>query len=144
MIARVLFAPVFALVFAFAHFVQADFAQVNVYGQPLTVCAPGTGFFRNGTCATDPVTDGGVHTVCGVITTAFLQDQLSNGNDLITPHPEITFPGLKDGDRWCVCAQRWKQALFQGAGIKAVLSATHIKTLEIVGMSLDAFKDFGI
>jgi uncharacterized protein (DUF2237 family) len=97
----------------------------NVLGGPLTVCSadPLTGFFRNGCCDSAPE-DVGNHTVCAVMTEAFLAFSKSVGNDLSTPHPEFGFPGLKPGDHWCLCAPRWQEALEANAAPRVVLKAT--------------------
>lgn len=113
--------------------------QKNVLGGPLTVCSddPVTGFFRTGCCHTGPQ-DQGVHTVCAIMTADFLAFSKRSGNDLSTPHPEFGFAGLKPGDRWCLCAARWKDAYDAGKAPKLVLAATHERTLTIV--PLDALK----
>ena len=97
----------------------------NVLGGPLLVCSvdPMTGFFRNGCCDTSPE-DVGSHTVCAVMTAEFLLYSKSVGNDLSTPRPEFGFAGLKPGDRWCLCAPRWQEALEANAAPKVVLKAT--------------------
>ena len=112
----------------------------NVLGGPLGVCStdPMTGFFRNGCCDTGP-DDIGVHTVCAVMTEEFLRFTKAAGNDLSTPRPEFRFPGLKPGDRWCLCASRWQEALDAGAAPKVVLEATNAKSLDLV--SLDDLKN---
>lgn len=109
--------------------------QKNVFGQPLECCClnPETGYFRTGNCETDE-TDFGVHTVCVLVTPEFLEFSIQVGNDLVTPSPESGFPGLKDGDKWCLCASRYKQALEAGVAPPVVLSATHEKTLEYVDL----------
>ena len=98
----------------------------NVLGGALAPCslAPITGFFRNGGCDTSPE-DLGSHTVCVVMTTGFLAFSKSAGNDLSTPYPAWGFPGLRPGDRWCLCAPRWQEALEAGQAPKVVLEATH-------------------
>ena len=98
----------------------------NVLGSPLESCStrPMTGFFRNGCCDTGPQ-DVGSHTVCIVATEAFLAFSKSRGNDLSTPLPDYGFPGLKPGDRWCLCAPRWQEALDAGRAPRVVLRATH-------------------
>jgi uncharacterized protein (DUF2237 family) len=103
----------------------------NVFGGPLDVCsmAPTTGFFRNGCCDTS-AEDMGSHTVCVVVTDAFLAFSKSRGNDLSTPMPAFGFPGLKEGDRWCLCAPRWQEALETGQAPRVVLRATHEAALE--------------
>jgi uncharacterized protein (DUF2237 family) len=110
--------------------------QKNVFGEPLEVCSlsPRTGFYRTGCCHSGPE-DLGVHTVCTEVTAEFLAFSKSRGNDLSTPRPEFDFPGLEPGDRWCLCAARWQEALEAGAAPKVVLSATHEWTLEIVDLA---------
>lgn len=93
-----------------------------------------TGFYRDGCCNTGPE-DVGSHTVCVVMTDAFLAFSKSRGNDLSTPIPEIGFAGLKAGDRWCLCAQRWREALEAGSAPRVILGATHEATLEIVALT---------
>ncbi|WOO43233.1 DUF2237 domain-containing protein [Rubellicoccus peritrichatus] len=109
--------------------------QSNVLGTPLTLCCadPVTGFFRNGYCQTGPE-DRGLHTVCAVMTDAFLEFSFSRGNDLITPSPELGFPGLKAGDRWCLCVLRWKEAFDAGVAPAVVLEASHISVLEFIDL----------
>ena len=109
----------------------------NVLGQALATCGcdPMTGFYRTGCCETGP-DDLGVHTVCCVVTAEFLAASKSQGNDLSTPMPQYGFPGLKPGDRWCVCAARWLQAPRAGAACPVVLEATHENTLKIVPFEL--------
>ncbi len=101
-------------------------ASRNVLGGPLAPCslAPVTGFFRNGCCDTSPE-DLGSHTVCVVMTAGFLAFSKRAGNDLSTPYPAAGFPGLRPGDRWCLCAPRWQEALEAGQAPKVVLEATH-------------------
>lgn len=117
--------------------------QRNVFGEPLQHCSsdPLTGFFRDGCCATGPE-DVGRHTVCTRVTADFLAFSAARGNDLSTPRPEFGFPGLKPGDQWCVCAERWKEALKFGKAPPVVLAATHQATLEHV--SLDDLKRHAI
>ncbi|MFQ3667632.1 MAG: DUF2237 domain-containing protein [Fimbriimonadaceae bacterium] len=105
----------------------------NVFGETLLPCSdsPVTGFYRNGCCDTGPE-DAGVHTVCAIMTEEFLEFSKSVGNDLSTPRPEFGFPGLKPGDRWCVCALRWLEAYEAGVAPDVVLSATHELSLEYV------------
>jgi len=105
----------------------------NVLGGPLAPCSnePLTGFYRNGCCDTGP-DDLGVHTVCAVMTDEFLEFSKAVGNDLSTPAPQYGFGGLKAGDRWCLCAARWAEALEAGKAPLAVLEATHESTLEFV------------
>ena len=115
----------------------------NVLGGELKPCStnPMTGFFRNGCCETSHE-DVGLHTVCAVMTADFLAFSRRVGNDLSTPHPEYGFPGLKPGDRWCLCAPRWKEALDADAAPKVVLEATHEETLAIV--PLGVLKDYAV
>lgn len=109
--------------------------QLNVLGEALQPCGfePETGFYRDGHCHTD-AHDRGLHTVCARVTREFLAFSRQQGNDLITPQPEVGFPGLRPGDRWCLCAARWKEALDAGAAPSVVLMATHEKTLEVVSL----------
>ncbi len=111
-------------------------SQKNVFGEPLETCSnnPLTGFFRDGCCNTHEQ-DVGSHTVCAVMTDKFLAFSKLAGNDLSTPVPEFAFPGLKAGDRWCLCAARWQEALEAGAAPRVVLAATHEATLEIVQLA---------
>ena len=106
-------------------------ASVNVLGGRLEPCSldPKTGFFRNGCCDTGRE-DFGSHTVCAVMTDAFLEFSKARGNDLSTPLPEFGFRGLKAGDRWCLCAPRWQEALEAGQAPRIVLRATHQGALE--------------
>ncbi|MGF1550876.1 MAG: DUF2237 family protein [Paracoccaceae bacterium] len=112
-------------------------ASVNVLGERLESCstAPMTGFFRNGCCDTGPL-DRGSHTVCAVVTTAFLDYSASRGNDLMTPRPEFGFPGLKDGDRWCLCAHRFLEAYEAGVAPRVSLVSTHRRALDVVSMTV--------
>jgi uncharacterized protein (DUF2237 family) len=98
----------------------------NVLGEPVEICSlnPMTGFFRDGCCNTSPE-DVGSHTVCAVMTAEFLEFSNSHGNNLSTPMPEFGFPGLKPGDRWCLCAPRWQEALEAKRAPRVVLRATH-------------------
>lgn len=113
-----------------------DGAQArNVMGGPLEPCSfkPLTGFFRDGCCNTS-AQDLGSHTVCVVVTGEFLRFSKSRGNDLSTPMPQFEFPGLQPGDRWCLCAARWREALAAGMAPRVVLAATHAAALEIVAL----------
>jgi len=105
----------------------------NVLGEPLEPCSmdPVTGFFRDGCCNTGPL-DVGRHVVCVRVSAQFLAFSKSRGNDLTTPHPEFGFPGLRPGDRWCLCAARWKEALEAGHAPPVVLAATHEAALQII------------
>lgn len=107
----------------------------NVMGGSLAVCStrPMTGFFRTGCCETSSE-DRGSHTVCAVMTEEFLTFSREMGNDLITPVPAFGFPGLKAGDRWCLCAARWKEALEEGKAPPVILAATHESALEIISL----------
>jgi hypothetical protein len=120
-----------------------DAGALNVLGGELEPCGldPVTGFFRNGCCETGPE-DTGMHTVCAVMTAEFLAFSAMVGNDLSTPRPEFGFEGLKPGDRWCLCAPRWKEALDAGAAPQLVLEATHEETLAIV--PLGVLKDHAV
>jgi uncharacterized protein (DUF2237 family) len=116
-----------------SHDDRADPAARNVLGTPLQVCGldPATGFFRTGCCETGP-DDLGRHVVCAVMTQAFLDHTVARGNDLVTPRPEWGFPGLRPGDRWCLCASRWLEADEAGFAPPVVLEATHEAALQIV------------
>ncbi len=107
----------------------------NVLGGPLATCctAPLTGFYRDGSCHTGPQ-DLGTHVVCAQVTQAFLEFSVARGNDLVTPVPQFHFPGLDPGDKWCLCALRWKEALDAGVAPPVVLAATHEKALEFVSL----------
>ena len=109
----------------------------NVLGGPLASCSdePLTGFFRDGCCNTGPE-DVGLHVVCAKVTQAFLDFARRHGNDLITPAPHYGFPGLKPGDRWCVCVGTWRQAYEAGVAPPVVLAATHEETLAVVPLDL--------
>jgi len=123
--------------------IRYDADARNVLGGELLPCSmdPVTGFFRNGCCETGPH-DKGMHTVCAVMTPEFLAFSKQVGNDLSTPVPEYGFPGLKPGDRWCLCAPRWKEALDAGAAPRLVLESTHEETLAIVPLGI--LKDFAV
>jgi uncharacterized protein (DUF2237 family) len=117
--------------------------QKNVLGEELENCSndPLTGWLRNGCCNTDQL-DRGIHTVCAKVTTEFLEWSKNNGNNLITPHPEFNFPGLKNGDSWCICADTYDQAINAGTSCKIFLKKTNYKTLEII--PLEKLKQFAI
>jgi uncharacterized protein len=110
--------------------------ETNVLGSDLQACGtdPVTGFYRDGCCTSGP--DEAVHLVCAVVTAGFLEHQRSVGNDLITPVPEYGFPGLQPGDRWCVVAQRWLQALDAGLAPPVVLASTNARALEVIDLAL--------
>lgn len=107
----------------------------NVLGTPIETCSldPVTGFYRDGCCNTG-ADDMGLHLVCIEATDSFLEFSRDVGNDLSTPMPEYGFPGLAAGDRWCLCVQRWKQALEAGAAPRVHLEATHMSSLEFVDL----------
>ncbi|RUL88674.1 DUF2237 family protein [Tautonia sociabilis] len=107
----------------------------NVLGGNLEACGidPMTGFFRDGCCHTG-ADDIGLHLVCAEVTREFLDFSRRRGNDLVTPMPQFGFPGLKPGDRWCLCVERWKEAMEAGVAPPVVLEATHISTLEFVSI----------
>ncbi len=111
--------------------------QRNVLGGPLEPCGvdPVTGFYRDGHCTSGPE-DRGSHTVCAVVSAEFLAMQRRLGNDLTTPRPEYGFPGLRPGDRWCVVAVRWLEALEAGAPSGVVLAATNALALEVVPLEV--------
>ena len=118
--------------------IRYDADARNVLGAELVPCSldPLTGFFRNGCCET------GLHTVCAVMTAEFLAFSKRAGNDLSTPRLDLGFPGLKPGDRWCLCSPRWKEALDAGAAPQVVLESTHEETLAIV--PLGVLKDYAV
>ena len=105
--------------------------EKNVFGEPLQICCtkPMTGYFRDGMCRTISE-DRGTHTVCAIMTNDFLVFSALQGNDLITSIQAYEFPGLKEGDKWCLCASRWVEAEKAGKAPKVILEATHEKTLE--------------
>lgn len=113
------------------------FKSRNVFGEPISTCSekPVTGFYRNGCCESGE-DDQGDHMVCAVMTEEFLRFSKSRGNDLSTPIPQYNFPGLEPGDRWCLCAPRWKEAFDAGKAPKVVLEATNELALNIVSMDL--------
>ena len=117
--------------------------QKNVLGEKLEECSadPLTGWLRDGCCNTDK-NDHGVHTVCAKVTEEFLDWAKKAGNDLITPHAEFGFPGLKDGDCWCVCAFTYAQSIDRGTACKIFLKKTNYKTLEII--PLEKLKKYAI
>ncbi|MEM7729047.1 MAG: DUF2237 domain-containing protein [Pseudomonadota bacterium] len=120
---------------------MSRFGSLNVLGTALQTCStePMTGWFRDGCCETQ-AQDRGRHIVCAVVTDAFLAFSKARGNDLSTPRPEYRFPGLKAGDRWCLCLDRWREAHAAGVAPQVVLEATHQIALERVELStLQAF-----
>ena len=110
---------------------------LNVLGETLENCSnePLTGFFRDGCCNTS-MQDGGSHTVCAELTIKFLEYSKAQGNDLMTPRPEFDFPGLKPGDRWCLCVGRWLEAKRAGVAPRVHLNATHQRALEHVSLQV--------
>ena len=114
-----------------------SFMEKNIFGEPLETCcsSPMTGYFRDGLCRTVSQ-DTGTHTVCAVMTDEFLIFSAAKGNDLITPIPFYQFPGLKAGDKWCLCVTRWLQAERSGKAPKLILEATHEKTLDYAPLAL--------
>ena len=117
--------------------------QKNVLGEAIEECSnnPLTGWFRDGCCNTDN-NDHGVHTVCAKVTDEFLEWCKVAGNDLITPHPEFGFPGLKDGDSWCVCASWYVKSIEAGKEFSVYLKKTHENTLKVV--PIEKLKKFAI
>lgn len=115
----------------------------NVFGETLQGCSdePKTGFFRDGCCNTG-AEDAGSHTVCVEVTREFLEFSRHQGNDLTTPRPEFGFPGLKPGDRWCLCAARWLEAQQLGHAPRVLLKGTHERALDVVPLAL--LKQFAV
>jgi uncharacterized protein len=109
---------------------------MNVLGEPLATCCtdPMTGYYRDGICRSG-AGDVGTHVICAQVTAEFLAFTKSRGNDLSTPMPMFNFPGLKPGDRWCLCASRWQEALEAGVAPPVVLAATHASAIEHVSLS---------
>jgi uncharacterized protein (DUF2237 family) len=116
---------------------------LNVLGTELMPCSydPLTGFYRDGCCNTD-MQDLGSHVVCTKVTQEFLEFSASRGNDLSTPRPEYRFVGLQEGDRWCLCALRWKEALHAGVAPFVILESTHVKALEFV--TLEQLQEYAL
>ena len=111
--------------------------QLNVLGEKLEECSldPLTGWYRDGCCNTGPG-DIGTHTVCAIVSDEFLEFSKSGGNDLTRDYPEYNFKGLKDGDKWCLCASRWVEAYEVGLAPKIILEARHIKTLDFISLQI--------
>ena len=111
--------------------------EKNVFGQELQICctSPMTGYFRDGICRTISE-DTGTHTVCAIMTDEFLDFSASQGNNLITPIPLYNFPGLKAGDKWCLCVSRWIEAERAGKAPQIILEATHEKTLDYTSLEI--------
>ena len=124
---------------------QRDFDRIpkNVLGGPLQPCSerPKTGYYRDGCCNTGD-DDIGAHVICTEVTAEFLAFSKARGNDLSTPHPEFGFPGLNPGDRWCLCALRWLEALQANAAPRLLLAATHEAMLNYV--PLDTLKQYAL
>ena len=118
-------------------------SDLNVLGGELEPCGvdPVTGFYRDGSCSTGPQ-DRGSHTICAVVTAEFLEHQRAIGNDLSSPAPQMRFPGLVPGDRWCVTAANWLRAYHDGAAAYVVLASTHERALDIV--PLDALEECAV
>ena len=115
----------------------------NVLGEELEMCGekPLTGYFRDGSCKTDE-NDYGSHTVRAFVTEEFLEFSKSRGNDLKTPRPDLNFQGLKEGDSWCLCANRWLEAYQNGAAPKVKLRSTNVKALDVI--SLEILKAYAV
>ena len=115
---------------------MSENSALNVLGTPLQACSydPLTGYFRDGCCNT-ATEDTGSHLICARVTDEFLQFSLEVGNDLSTPRPEYRFKGLKAGDRWCLCALRWKQAYDAGVAPPVILESTHARALDFVSLA---------
>lgn len=111
--------------------------SLNVLGQPLAACcfAPRTGFYRDGFCRTE-ARDAGRHVVCAEVDAAFLAFTRERGNDLSTPRPEFDFPGLQPGDRWCLCALRWREAWQAGVAPRVVLESCEASALEVIPLEV--------
>lgn len=111
--------------------------QFNVYGRELSACCfhPLTGFYRDGYCHTS-FEDRGLHTVCVIATREFLEFSAQRGNDLSTPREEMMFPGVKPGDRWCLCAGRWFEAYQAGVAPPVMLESTHEETLAVIPLKI--------
>ena len=111
--------------------------QLNVFGRALKTCSndPLTGFFRDG-CCNSSFNDQGEHTICAIVSDKFLNFSLSKGNDLVTPRKEFNFPGLIDGDRWCLCSDRWIEAYQNECAPRIVLEATNIDVLKKIDIEI--------
>ncbi|WP_018984205.1 DUF2237 family protein [Salinimonas chungwhensis] len=109
--------------------------ETNVFGKPLMLCCGNSGFTREGFCAVPPA-DFGNHSICAIVDEPFLTFSARRGNDLMSPRPDMMFPGLAPGDRWCLCAARWWEAHQAGVAPKVVLAATHKKALDVVPLSV--------
>ena len=122
---------------------MSKLGQLNIFHESLEECSinPLTGFLRTGCCETND-NDQGTHTVCALMDKEFLQFSFNQGNDLITPMPEYNFLGLKPGDKWCLCANRWLEAFDAGVAPRIFAKATNLKTLDII--SMDKIKKFAL
>jgi len=122
---------------------MSKLGQLNIFHESLEECSidPLTGCCRTGCCETND-NDQGTHTVCALMDKEFLQFSFNQGNDLITPMPEYNFPGLKPGDKWCLCANRWLEAFDAGVAPRIYAKATNLKTLDII--SMDKIKKFAL
>ena len=111
---------------------ESDYSRLNIFGRPLKNCCldPITGYYRDGTCRSN-LADGGNHSVCTILSQEFLSYTKAQGNDLSTPAPQYGFPGLKAGDKWCLCARRWLEAKKNGIKVEVDLEATHLRALEV-------------
>ena len=120
---------------------QVNERNLNVFGQSLKSCSckPLTGWYRDGYCNFDK-NDSGNHSICCVMDENFLKYSKSQGNDLITPMPIYSFTGLKEGDHWCICLERWKEALLDGLAPKVILESTNIAALDSV--PIDKLKEY--
>ncbi len=120
-----------------------DKTQLNLFNEIIEECScePLTGFFRTGCCDTSDQ-DLGSHTVCALMTEDFLRFSIAKGNDLSTPVPQYNFPGLKEGDRWCLCANRWLEAYKSDSAPAIIAKATNVKALDIIPMEI--IKEFAI
>ena len=117
--------------------------QINIFDEPIEECCtnPITGFYRDGFCHTDEF-DRGLHVVCAQVTNEFLNFSKSRGNDLSTPRPELNFPGLKEGDSWCICAGTYAESIKAGTACKIYLKKTNLRTLEII--PLEKLKKYAV
>lgn len=119
------------------------FFKTNVFNKPLEICSknPLTGYFRDGCCNSNEH-DSGMHMICAKMSDDFLNFSFKRGNDLLTPKPEFNFPGLKSGDRWCLCASRWLEAIELDIAPKIILSATNKEVLKKI--SIEILKDYAL
>tara|TARA_B100001027_G_C16218157_1_gene308465 strand:+ start:688 stop:1065 length:378 start_codon:yes stop_codon:yes gene_type:complete len=117
--------------------------KINVFNKPLEICSrnPLTGYFRDGCCNSNEH-DSGMHMICAKMSEDFLNFSFSRGNDLLTPKPEFNFPGLKSGDRWCLCTSRWLEAIKLDVAPKIILSATNKEVLKKI--SIEILKDYAL